>query len=144
MVVVAVIEHSQERSFERLKGAPRSDLPEHVEVRVRPERRRHWSAEQKMRIVDEMLEPGAVAMRVAERHGISTGLLFTWRRQLRAAGLPVPDRFVPVQIAAATPATQSTEACVIEIEWPSGKRLRAGSAADPQLLRVVLSVLDRR
>jgi transposase-like protein len=89
VVVVAVSKHSQERSFERLKGAPRSDLPEHVQVRVRPERRRRWSAEQKMRIVDEMLEPGAVATQVAERHGISTGLLFTWRRQLRAAALPV-------------------------------------------------------
>lgn len=149
-VVSAVSEHSQERSFERLKFAPKSDLAEHVEVRVRPERRRRWSAEQKARIVGEMLEPGAVATRVAERHGISTGLLFTWRRQLRAASLPVSAGFMPVQIANAASALPTTaaagplEAGVVEIEWPGGTRVRAGSGADPRLLRLVLSALDRR
>ncbi|MDI3316010.1 MAG: transposase [Mycobacterium sp.] len=48
-----------------------------VEVRVRAVRRRSWSTEDKLRIVRETLEPGTVAKAVADRHGISTGLLFT-------------------------------------------------------------------
>jgi transposase len=146
-MVSTVSDDSQERTLERLKTAPTSTLPEHVEVHVRPERRRRWTAEQKAEIVSEMLEPGAVAKRVAERHGISTGLLFTWRRQLRAASIPMSPGFMPVQIAGVAPALPATaaraiEAGVVEIELPSGTRVRAGAGTDPRLVRAVLSVLD--
>ena len=64
----------------------RSALPDLVEVRVRSERRRKWSAEDKLAIVRETLVSGAVVQVIAERHGLSTGLLYTWRKQmLRAA-----------------------------------------------------------
>ncbi len=36
----------------------------------------------KLRIVQETLAPGAITKRVAERHDIGTGLLFTWPRQM--------------------------------------------------------------
>ncbi len=66
--------------------ARRSALPDRVEVRVRSERRRRWSDGDKLSIVRETLAPGAVAQVVADRHGIGTGLLYTWRKQmLRAA-----------------------------------------------------------
>jgi transposase-like protein len=71
-----------EASYEVRKRPLESDLPEQIEVRVRRERRRRWTAADKLRIVEEAFAPGAVAKRVAERHEISTGLLFTWRRQL--------------------------------------------------------------
>jgi transposase len=83
-----------EASYEARKRPLESDLPEQIEVRVRRERRRRWTPVDKLRIVEEAFAPGAVAKRVAERHEISTGLLFTWRRQLTAkesAG------FLPVQ-----------------------------------------------
>src|SRR3954453_3117185 len=75
-----------EASYEVLKRPLESDLPEQIEVRVRRERRRRWTAEDKLRIVQEAFGPNAVAKHVAERHEVSTGLLFTWRRQLMASG----------------------------------------------------------
>src|SRR3954453_13335651 len=84
-----------EASYEARKRPLESDLPEQIEVRVRRERRRRWTASDKLRIVEEAFAPGAVAKRVAERHEISTGLLFTWRRQLIA---DTSANFLPVQL----------------------------------------------
>ncbi|WP_350356123.1 transposase [Acidisoma cladoniae] len=35
----------------------------------------------KLAIVRETLSPGSVAQVVADRHGIGTGLIYTWRKQ---------------------------------------------------------------
>ena len=50
-----------ECSYEARKSAPK----ERVEVTMRPECRRRWSSEEKLRIVRETLRPGAVASVVA-------------------------------------------------------------------------------
>ena len=60
----------------------RSAHGERVEVSTGRERRRAWTTEQKLRIVGESLEPGASPIAVARRHGIGSGLLYTWRQQL--------------------------------------------------------------
>ncbi len=70
-------------SYETRKSPVRRGIGAGVEVWVRAVRRRSWSAEDKLRIVRETLEPGAVAKAVADRHGISTGLLFTSRKEIR-------------------------------------------------------------
>jgi transposase len=72
-----------ECSYAARKSAPK----ERVEVTMRPERRRRWSSEEKLRIVRETLRPGAVAGVVADRHGIGTGLLYTWRKQMLTAAM---------------------------------------------------------
>jgi transposase-like protein len=51
-----------------------------VEVLSGPERRRRWSSEEKAAIVAEAILPGARVSEIARRHGISRGLLYTWRR----------------------------------------------------------------
>jgi len=56
-----------------------------VEVLGGVERRRRWSRDEKMRIIEETLAPGAVVTEIARRHGIATSLLFTWRRRARLA-----------------------------------------------------------
>jgi transposase len=137
----------KETSYEALKRPLESDLPERVEVRVRRERRRHWTPEDKLRIVREAFAPGAVAKQVAERHEISTGLLFTWRRQFMAG---YPDGFVPVRLISAArgvPASDpppSSPPGPIEIDMPNGARVRAGHGADLKVLRAVLAALDGR
>jgi len=136
-----------EASYEVLKRPLESDLPEHVEVRVRRERRRRWTPADKLRIVQEAFAPNAVAKRVAERHEISTGLLFTWRRQLMASW---PASFLPVQLVSAEPDLPSLAPTpspsgppgVIEIDMPSGTRVRVGQGADLTVLRTVLAALD--
>ncbi len=46
-------------------------------------RRRHWSDEDKARIVAECEAPGSSVSMVARRHDLNTNMLFTWRRQFR-------------------------------------------------------------
>lgn len=138
-----------EASYEARKRPLESDLPEQIEVRVRRERRRRWTPVDKLRIVEEAFAPGAVAKRVAERHEISTGLLFTWRRQLMA---DASARFQPVhliadpEVAAAAPSDSTPcREGNIEIEMRNGVRVRVGHGADLKVLRgVLLTILDGR
>jgi len=65
------------------------------------ERRRRWSYDEKVRLVEETLRAGETVCGVARRHGMAQSLLFTWRRQARQGrlgGEAVPT-LVPVEIA---------------------------------------------
>src|SRR6185503_6035228 len=70
-----------------------------VEVLGGLERRRRWSQDDKARIVEETLAPGAKVAAVARRNGVAASLVFTWRRQARTSEQVVPS-FTPGQIAA--------------------------------------------
>ena len=69
------------------------------------ERRRRWSKDEKARIVEETLMPGAVVSEVARRHGVAQSLLFTWRRLARTAEPARRDGSIllPVEIDATAP-----------------------------------------
>src|SRR3984957_16492414 len=60
-----------------------------IGVITRGERGRRWSVEQKREIAAESLEPGISPITVARRYGISSGLLYTWRRHLLEGSLGV-------------------------------------------------------
>ena len=116
-----------------------------VEVQVRAVRRRNWSTEDKLRIVRETLLPGAVAKAVAERHGIGTGLLFTWRREMLATAM---SGLVPVEIGAETPRAEAPAPArtagtpgVIDVAFPSGATVRVSGCVDMAVLRSVLAEL---
>ncbi len=135
-------------SYEVRKRSRRGDAPAAVEVRVRAERRRKWSIEDKLRIVRETLEPGAVAKAVAERHGIGTGLLFTWRREMLAAAM---SGFVPAEVVTEAPRieapareTATKASGVIEVALPSGTTVRVIGRVDAAVLRGVLAELGGR
>ena len=53
---------------------------ERVEVITSVQRRRHWTTEEKVCLVEETFLPGQSVSLVARRHGISANQLFTWRR----------------------------------------------------------------
>ncbi len=55
-----------------------------MEIITGVERRRRWRCEEKLRIVAEVERPGASFADVARRHEVSRGLLWNWRRQVRA------------------------------------------------------------
>ena len=125
-----------------------------VEVLGGVERRRRWSRDDKMRIIEETLAPGAVVTEIARRHGIATSLVFTWRRRARLATVAsAGPRLVPVQVAA-TESVQSIQAPaaiparkrrgVIEIELGDGKRVSVDENVDADALGRVLDVLSRR
>ncbi len=125
-----------------------------VEVLGGVERRRRWSRDDKMRIIEETLAPGAVVTEIARRHGIATSLVFTWRRRARLATVAsAGPRLVPVQVAAAE-SVRSIEALaampprkrrgLIEIELGDGKRVSVDENVDAEALGRVLDVLSRR
>ncbi|CAD6562516.1 hypothetical protein LMG28727_07761 [Paraburkholderia kirstenboschensis] len=51
-----------------------------MEVLTGPERRRRWSAEEKLAMVRESFEPGKSVSMVARRHGVNPNQLFHWRK----------------------------------------------------------------
>src|SRR5262249_51524374 len=53
------------------------------DVLMGPERRRRWALKEKLAIVAESFESGAVVSHEAQRHGIKPQQLFDWRRQVR-------------------------------------------------------------
>src|SRR5450631_2956349 len=126
-----------------------------VEVLGGVERRRRWSRDDKMRIIEETLAPGAVVTEIARRHGIATSLVFTWRRARLATVTSAGPRFVPVQVAAAAAESLRTIEApaamparkrrgLIEIELGDGKRVSVDENVDAEALGRVLDVLSRR
>lgn len=57
-----------------------------IEVITGSSRRRRWSTEQKLRIIEDSYEPGASVSEVARRHGVAANLLFRWRKLLTDGG----------------------------------------------------------
>jgi transposase len=61
-------------------------------------RRRRFTAQEKRRLLDETLAPGASVSSVARRYGVSPSLLFRWRRLMDEGALESLDaeqRVVP-------------------------------------------------
>lgn len=90
------------------------------------ERRRRWSRDEKARIVEETLIPGAVVSEVARRHGVAQSLLFTWRRLARTTEPARRDGSIllPVEIdARAPPPSEGTRP---SRPATSGRRMRSG------------------
>src|ERR1700712_4477009 len=62
--------------------------------------RRRWSADDKARIVEETLAPGATVSEGARRYDIRPQQLFAWRRGMRIEGPEAPMTFVPALVEA--------------------------------------------
>jgi transposase len=135
-----------------------------VEILNGVERRRRWSEEEKVRIIEESFASGTKVSEVARKYGVSRGLIFAWRKEARVDGLaisPVP-RLIPVQIAASpvvpsslvpAPLVQAPrpqarapgrKPGLIEIDLGGGKRIRVDANVDADALGRVLDVLGRK
>jgi transposase len=57
-----------------------------VEVITGVARRRRFSIEQKLAVVEETMQPGMSISYVARRHGLSPSLVFRWRRLMSDGG----------------------------------------------------------
>src|SRR5690349_1015577 len=57
-----------------------------VEVITGVARRRRFTTEQKLLVVNETLQPGMSISYVARRHGLSPSLVFRWRRLMSEGG----------------------------------------------------------
>jgi transposase len=127
------------------------DTSEHVTVREC--KRQFRTLEEKRRIVEEALQPGASVARVARAHGVNANQLFGWRRlyqqgRLERKAKETPS-LLPVRVIGAaemeaerstgTP-TRRTPSGMIHIEVPKGQ-LRIAGRVDAEALRVVLEKL---
>lgn len=57
-----------------------------VEVITSVQRRRRWSSAEKVRLVQEAMQPGSSVSFVARRTGISPSQLFGWKRRMLEGG----------------------------------------------------------
>jgi transposase len=121
-----------------------------VEVLGGVERRQRWSHDDKMRIVEQTLAPGA---KVARRNGIAASVVFTWRRQARTMEKVGPC-FATVQIAAAETGAENAKLLpeddrrvrpvpaarigLIEIDLGNRRRIRVDAQVDAEALARVL------
>ena len=78
-----------------------------LEVITGTGRRRRFSEDDKARVIEETLVPGAVVSEVARRHGLTPQQLFGWRRQARRPATVSTDieapQFVPAVLGASLP-----------------------------------------
>ena len=122
------------------------------EVLLGVSRRRVWRTEEKLRILAQSVAPGSSPKLTCRMHGVSSGQFHTWRKQFRTGEL---TGFVPVSIAPEPPALAAPEQAelpvvppvapatgTIEVELPSGIKLRLTGEVDAITLRRILSALS--
>ena len=103
---------------------------ERVEVVTGRERRRRYTAEEKVRLVEETATPGMTVSSVARLHGVSPSLLFQWRRRMAEGGLEAvkaDEEVVPLS------RVRDLEAKVRELE-----RLLGRKTMEAEILREAL------
>jgi transposase len=121
-----------------------------LEVITGTGRRRRFSDDDKARIVEETLVPGAVVSAVARRHGLTPQQLFSWRRRARqpvtamveaAAPLFVPaiveDSGEPRRKAKRRKRSEPGATGTIELEI-GGVAVRIGRGADARTIMAVI------
>ena len=112
------------------------------------ERRRRWSPQDKLQIVEETMQPGVTVTEVARRHGLAPSVVFTWRRLAREGRMgDVGPAFMPVEITpvpaqASSVASPSRRIGLIEIVLGRGRRIRVDREVDAEALRRVLQVME--
>jgi transposase len=136
------------------------------------ERRRNWSTEVKLRIMDEALAPGASIAAVADRSGVCRSLLYAWLRLARDGKMPgisiTPQpaaSFVPVRIEpsakrlpSSSPAPVSApspepdagprapsrgrRSALVEIALTNGRVIKVDEYIDPATLVLLVAALD--
>ena len=104
------------------------------------------SPDQKRRIVEESLRPGASVARVARAHGVNANQVFNWRKQFReellGAVTKAEAHLVPVTVTGdSKPATETDGAAGrLRIESPRGSLVIEGQP-NFLALRLVLEAL---
>jgi transposase len=127
-----------------------------VEVITGPGGRRRFGDDEKVRIIEEAVVPGAVISAVARQNGLAPQQLFTWLRQARRrteAGRAEPAVFVPAVVESALPAkpvrrrrsrkrsrVSVRDTGMIEVE-AGGLTVRIARGADVKVVAAVMTAL---
>lgn len=117
-------------------------------------KRQRRSAEEKRRIVEATLVPGASIARVAREHGVNANQVFQWRyeyrKQISGARTEAKAELLPVTLAAESSRPSKAEVMSptagsgsIHIELPGRAVISVESGVDTSLVRAVLESLLR-
>jgi transposase len=103
-----------------------------------PDRRRSWSEDERREILAEAFAPGATVAAVARRREVSTGLIYTWRRNaMRESGAPFLRALVADdQPPADKPTPQLAPSIVVDL--PGGARVSISASACADLIAATL------
>lgn len=107
-----------------------------IEVVTGLERRRRWSDEQKLRILEEAFGPDGVVAETARRAGLCTGQIYRWRKELCASAPGFSRAIVAEPADRAMPAP-------IEIDF-NDIRIRVFADAPRDLVVCAIKALGRR
>ena len=132
------------------------------------QRRRNWSTEEKVAILEAAFSKGGSVSAAAAGYGVSRPLIYIWRKQVRngeMSGVTMTESgiaaFAAVAIAApglgvaASPVAQGDgpapcqhanrerrRSGSIEVRFANGRSLKAGESIAPDVLKRLVSVLD--
>jgi transposase len=117
---------------------------------IKPTKRRRRSLEEKRRIVEETLEPGASVARVARQYAVNANQVFYWRKKYREGrlGKGRSSNLLPVAVSdipsiKSGPVRGTSSRCplgAMEIKLPKGQ-LRMTGSVEAEALRIVLECL---
>jgi transposase len=123
-------------------------------------RRRAWSTEEKVTILDAAFRPGGSVAAAADRFDVSRALIYLWRKHVRAGTMPgvtisaagaaafapvalIPD--APARVAPASaerPNRGRRHAGLIEVRLVNGRTIRVDESIDPAALARIAAALD--
>jgi transposase len=112
----------------------------HMTLMIGPERRRRWTQEQKLALVEAAFSAGSSVAAVGREAEVCTGQLYRWRREL-GWGEAAPT-FVPAVMMADQGAAPglAAGAAAITVEV-GGARVRIAPDASPALVAATLRAL---
>lgn len=114
------------------------------------ERRRRWSAEEKLSIVLSVGVNGATVTQVAQRHEITRQQIYVWRHALKRKGVwPVEDNavFLPLDLlpepeAEVASGLEEFGSGFVEIALTRGRQLRVPCTLDDATLARLIRVVE--
>ena len=108
-----------------------SEEYQRIELITRTARRRPWSTEQKLRIIEESFEPGETVSSAARRHGVAPNLLYRWRHLMSEGGVTA--------VGSDEPVVGSSEVRKLEERVRELERLLGRKTMENEILREALS-----
>ena len=103
-----------------------------VEVITSVQRRRRWSTADKVRLVEEAMQPGLSVSYVARRHGVAPSLLFAWKQRMQEGGF---QAVAADEDVVGTSRVRELERRVRQLECPLG-----GKTPENEILREALEL----
>jgi transposase len=128
-----------------------------MEILTGVERRRDWSDDDKLSILEEAAVAGARIVDVARRHDIHPQQIYTWRRKFAAARTNPVVSFLPVALIAPEPtseaerpnavdkptaAKRSVKPMRIEIGCKGGRILKVEADIAPDVLKALIRSVE--